>query len=80
MVGGLNMTENQIKEGQKLLDKIAELKKFYNIYNNGYVKSLLGYNDGNEKVSYHIDEDLRLIIADYLKNKLNKLEKELELL
>lgn len=72
------MNENQVKEGQKLLKEIKETEEFYNVFNNGYVKYLQGWEQGEEEVFYHVEEDLRIIISDYLLNKLNKLKQDFE--
>lgn len=76
------MNYDQLTKGQKMYDKILELKKFIRVLQNGYVNSIIGWDyslksDG-EKISFSLDGELREIVIEYMKSQLKKLEEEFE--
>lgn len=73
------MDRETLKLCQILSEDIDELQEFINVLENQYVNHITGstwQGDCEKKHSYILKGELRDIVVDYLKNKLNLMEKE----
>jgi hypothetical protein len=76
------MNYNQLVNGQKTWDKIAELQKNIEILENGYCNSIVGHDFSNsntgKSVSFTLDGELRELVIKYIKTQLDNLKTEFE--
>ena len=76
------MTFEKLTVGQKVYEKIKEVEKFIGILQNPYMNSITGFDysryDEGERIGYPLDGELREIVIDYLKKKVDVMKSEFE--